>query len=219
MTQIEQPPVRIDRTTRFWDRIADRYAKKPVADEAAYQEKLRIARIFLSPEMEVMEFGCGTGSTALAQAPFVRHIHAYDISSKMIEICKRKATEAAITNVTFRQASLDDLDFPEGRFDAVFGHSVLHLLDDRDKAIAAVFRMLKPGGVFVSGTACLGDRMAFFKLIAPIGRALGLLPLLRVFTRQELLDSLTGAGFTLEDQTQRGKGVSVFVVARKPDAA
>ena len=46
-------------SARFWDRIAARYARKPVADEAAYQKKLAVTREYLRPDMEVLEFGCG----------------------------------------------------------------------------------------------------------------------------------------------------------------
>lgn len=53
------------RSTRFWDRIAARYARKPVADEAAYQKKLAVTREYLRPDMEVLELGCGTGFTYL----------------------------------------------------------------------------------------------------------------------------------------------------------
>ena len=78
--------------SRFWDKIADRYAKKPVSDEAAYQKKLRVTRDYLRPDMDVLEFGCGTGSTAITHAPFVKHIQAIDISSRMIEIAHGKVT-------------------------------------------------------------------------------------------------------------------------------
>ena len=54
------------RETRFSDRIAERYAKGPVADEAGDQRKLEVTREFLPPDMEVPEVGCGTGSTAIA---------------------------------------------------------------------------------------------------------------------------------------------------------
>ena len=66
--------------SRFWDRIAKKYARTPVADEAAYQKKLDITHGYFRPDMRVLEFGCGTGSTAIAHAPFVKHIHAIDIS-------------------------------------------------------------------------------------------------------------------------------------------
>ena len=45
----------------FWDKVAERYSKKPVANEAAYQRKLRVTREYLRPDMQVLEIGCGTG--------------------------------------------------------------------------------------------------------------------------------------------------------------
>ena len=75
--------------------------------------------------------------------------------------------------------------------------------------------MLKPGGIFVTSTACLGDTMRFFKIIGPIGRFLRLLPLVKVFTKKELEDSFTDAGFEIDYQWQPGKGKAVFIVAKK----
>ncbi len=205
----------MSRPNRFWDKIADRYAKKPVADEATYQKKLEVTRDYLRADMEVLEIGCGTGSTAIAHAPYVRHTLATDLSARMIEIARGKADTAGIKNVTFRQASLDDLDVADQTMDAVLALSLLHLLDDRDVAIAKIHRMLKPGGVFVSSTACIGDTMKFFKVIAPIGKLFGLIPMVRVFTTNDLVDSLTHAGFHIDHQWQPGKGKSVFIVATK----
>ena len=80
-----------------------------------------------------------------------------------------------------------------------------------------VYTFLKPGGVFISSTACLGDNMKYFGPVAFIGRVLGLLPLVKIFTTAELESSLTAAGFTIEHAWCPGKSKSVFVVARKPD--
>lgn len=202
---------------KFWDRHAEGYSKRPIANEAAYQKKLAITRDYFSPETEVMEFGCGTGSTAILHAPFVKHILATDISSKMIEIARRKAEKEGVTNVTFRQAAIDDFSAPDNSYDMIMGHSILHLVHDRDEAIAKVYRMLKPGGVFVSSTACIGDKMKFFKLIGPIGRALGLMPLVRVFTGDQLTNSIEEAGFEIEHNWRPEKSMGVFIVARKPE--
>ena len=201
--------------SKFWDRFANRYARTPVADEASYQRKLEITREYLRPDMAVLEFGCGTGSTAIAHAPYVKHIEAIDISAKMIAIAEGKARAAGVANVSFRQGSIDDFDAPEESHDAIFGLSILHLLEDRDAVIAKVHRMLRPGGVFVSSTACLGETMRWFRVIAPVGRALGLLPLVRFFTKGELTDSLTGAGFAIDRRWQPDRGKAVFIVAKK----
>jgi ubiquinone/menaquinone biosynthesis C-methylase UbiE len=206
-------------SSAFWDRFAERYSKKPVANEAAYQEKLRITREYFRPDMEVLEIGCGTGSTAIAHAPFVKHLRATDISSKMIEIAKDKATGLEIDNITFDVGAIDDLNVADQSVDAVLALSVLHLVEDRDEVISRVRKMLKNGGVFVTSTVCLGETMKFLKLIGPIGRFLGLMPMFRVFTTQELANSLIAAGFTLDYQWQPGRGKAMFIVAKKADDA
>ena len=205
----------LHRRSRFWDRVAEGYAKKPVADEAAYQKKLQVTRDYFRPDMEVLEFGCGTGSTAIAHAPYVKHILATDISAKMIEIAQGKAEAAKVENVTFAQAAIDDLSVPDESYDAVMGHSILHLLEDKEAAIAKVYRMLKPGGVFVSSTVCIGDFMRWIGFIAPIGRLLGLMPLVRIFTEQDLVNALTAGGFQIDYRWAPQKGKGLFIVAKK----
>ncbi|MEL7510257.1 MAG: class I SAM-dependent methyltransferase, partial [Cyanobacteria bacterium J06554_1] len=172
----------MNQPTKFWDNIAERYSKQPIADEASYQKKLQVTREYFRPDMEVLEFGCGTGSTAIVHAPYVKHIRAIDISSKMIEIAQGKADAENIDNITFEQLTLEDINIPENTLDAVLGLSILHLLENKEEAITKVYQMLKPGGIFVTSTTCLGDTMGWFKLIAPIGKFLGLFPLVKVFT-------------------------------------
>lgn len=205
----------MDPSAKFWDRMAQRYSKRPIADEAAYQRKLQVTRDYLRPDMEVLEFGCGTGSTAITHASYVKHIKAIDISSNMIEIARDKADAKKVDNVTFERSAIDELSVVDQSLDAVLGLNVLHLLEDKDAVISKVHRMLKPGGIFVTSTACLGDSMKFFRVIAPIGKFLGLMPLVKVFSSRELQDSLTGAGFEIAYQWQPGKYKAVFIVAKK----
>ena len=165
--------------------------------------------------MEVLEFGCGTGSTAIIHAPYVKHIRATDISSKMIDIAKRKAVAANVTNVTFEAAAIDDLAVPPQSLDAVMAHSILHLLQDKEAVIDRVYDMLKPGGVFVTSTVCLADGYQWFKWIGPIGHFLRLLPLVKVFSKNELENSLVAAGFEIDYEWLPDKGKAVFIVAKK----
>jgi ubiquinone/menaquinone biosynthesis C-methylase UbiE len=200
---------------RFWDRIARKYARTPIKDEAAYQQKLEKTRAYLTPNAEVYEFGCGTGSTAIAHAPYAKHILATDISANMIAIARSKAEAADIQNVTFRQEEAETVAEGGGPYDMVMAHSILHLLEDRDAAIARSWRLLKPGGVFVSSTACLSDGMGWFRFIAPAGRLLGLIPYVAFFSRENLKASVRAAGFRIEHEWQPGKNKAVFIVAVK----
>lgn len=201
---------------RFWDRHAEGYAKRPVADEASYEKKLAKTREYLRPEMEVLEFGCGTGSTAIAHAPYVKHIWATDISPEMIAIAKRKAAAANVENVTFEAVTIEDQAVADGSQDVVMGHSILHLLEDKDAVIADACRMLKPGGVFVTSTPCLADGYKWLKPIIPLGHFLGLLPRVWFFSRQEFEASITAAGFEIDYNWQPAKGKAVFIIAKKP---
>ncbi|MGB3292728.1 MAG: class I SAM-dependent methyltransferase [Phormidesmis sp.] len=202
---------------QFWDKVAEKYSKQPIADEAAYQQKLAVTRNYFRPDMEVLEIGCGTGSTAILHAPYVKHIRAIDFSANMIAIAQGKAEAEHIDNLSFEQATIEDLDIPDRVLDAVLGLSILHLLRDQEVAIARVYQMLKPGGIFVTSTVCLGDTMSWFKLIAPIGRFLGFFPFVQVFTAQALAGSLTQAGFELDYQWQPSKGKAAFIVAKTPE--
>ena len=214
----------MDASAKFWNKVAAGYAKQPIADEAADQRKLKVTQEYLQPSMNVLEFGCGTGSTALAHAPYVHHIQAIDFSSNMIAIAQSKAAAQNIQNVTFEQASIDELNVPDGTYDAVLGLNVLHLLANKEAAIAKVHKLLQPSSVFITSTICLGDTMAWFKLIAPVGKALGLFPLVKVFTVKDLEKSLTDAGFAIDYQWQAGEYKSpignakiVFIVAKKAE--
>ncbi|MEO1372767.1 MAG: class I SAM-dependent methyltransferase [Cyanobacteria bacterium J06635_10] len=204
-------------STKFWDKIAEKYSKQPIADEAAYQKKLQVTREYFQPEMEVLEFGCGTGSTAIIHAPYVKHIRAIDISEKMIEIAQGKAQAENIKNITFEQLTIEELTVPDCTFDMVLGLSILHLLENKEEAIAKVHKMLKPGGLFVTSTACLGDSMKWFKIVGPIGKFFGLIPFVKVFTTKELEDSLIDGNFKIDYQWQPGKGKAVFIVAKKAE--
>lgn len=205
------------KTDAYWDKMAKGYAKSPVGDETTYQRKLAETQEFLSPHMQVVEFGCGTGSTALVHAPFVQSILATDISANMLEIGRSKAEAAGIQNIQFQLGNLIDLHLEAESVDAVLGLNVLHLIPDRQEIIAEAARILKPGGVFVTSTVCMRTSpLRFIKLLVPLGKLLRLLPDIVVMSEAELADDITSAGFAIERQWQHAKGgIAVFIIARR----
>lgn len=203
-------------SSAFWDRIADRYARKPVADEAVYRQKLAKTRAYLHPAADVLEFGCGTGSTALAHAPFAERIVATDISARMIAIAREKARSGDVRNVDFMQVGFEEFHAPDAAFDAVLGLSILHLVEDLDATLDKVRRLTKPGGVFVSSTACLSDHMRWFRPLATLGARFGALPKVRFFTADALAARIEAQGFEIVDRWRPAAAQSVFMIARKP---
>ena len=202
---------------KFWDKKAEGYAKSLISDEETYHRKLSETQKYFTPDMRVLEFGCGTGTTAVNHGPHVRHIDALDISQSMLDIGRRKAGESNIENITFTRGTLTDFNADTASLDAVLGLNVIHLLPDRQSALLEVARILKPGGIFVSSTGCLGSSyLRFIKLFVPLGRYLGLMPDVFVLTESELASEVTNAGFAIESQWHHGMNdINVFMIARK----
>ena len=205
-----------DPSVRFWDRFAERYAKRPVRDAAAYERKLALTQAHLSPDARVLEFGCGTGSTTLVHAPRVRRLLAIDTSAQMISICRRKQASANAANVEFRQASLFDLDVAHGAFDAVLGLNVLHLLDDYRSTVRRVHDLLRPDGVFVTSTVCMKGINPAIGAILRIGAAIGLIPRVAFIAPNELETAITTTGFEVVEKVLPDKrSGALFLIAKK----
>lgn len=200
-------------SNRFWDKVADRYARKPVPDEAVYQEKLRLTRELFRPDMSVLELGCGTGTTAISHAPYLRHIHGIDISQRMVDIARARATVAECRNVTFERRAIEELPVTAA-YDGVLALSVLHLMDDWQTAIVRIRGMLKPGGFFVSSTPCLGGAYLLLKAIAPLASRFGLMPKVQFFSSSALITALQSAGLTVERDWRPKNGRTVFAICR-----
>lgn len=144
--------------SKFWDKFAHKYSLSPIPNQQVYEKKLALTKQFLKPEMNVLEFGCGTGSTAILHAPHVKHITATDFSQNMIAIAKQKAADKNIQNITFECAEITDLDDQQEQYDVILGLNILHLLEDKEKTLRKVFSLLKPA-------ECLFHRRPAFKII------------------------------------------------------
>jgi len=200
----------------FWNRMAEKYAARPVDDEAAYQAKLEKTRALLTLDSRVIEFGCGTGTTALHHAPFAKNILATDISEKMIEIAWSKAQAAGIENVTFDVAGLEAPDLTDHSFDIVMMHSLLHLFRDRQHAIDRAYDLLKPGGCFVASTTCLSGLMRMLQPALTVARWFGAVPYVAFFTQRQLIADLRSTGFEIVEEWLPERHKAVFTIARKP---
>ena len=199
----------------FWNMIAKKYARDPVADVPSYEHKLAMTQAILRPDMHLIEVGCGTGTTALYHAPKVAQIDAVDFSKAMIAIAKEKAQDQGISNVNFRVASLGDL--PESaNYDMALALSFLHLIDDPAAGLKKLAAQVKPGGYVVSSTVCMGDMGGLIPKIVPwIGKT-GLLPKVVPATRDMLRQAHRAAGLEIMEEFRPRPDASVFLITRKP---
>jgi 2-polyprenyl-3-methyl-5-hydroxy-6-metoxy-1,4-benzoquinol methylase len=205
---------------KFWNRLADRYAKKPVADEAAYAATLERVRAHLRPEDAVLELGCGTGTTALALAGSARTILATDYSERMIAIATAKARASGVGRVEFRTTTVEDAALERSSFDVVMAMNLLHLVEDLGAFLQRAHELIRPGGLFVSKTPCVGEQGLLLRVVIPVMRALGFAPYVNFVTEASLTADIGEAGFdVVETGMYPEKSRSFFVVAQKAATA
>ena len=208
------------RKARFWDRIAVKYAADPIADRPGYENTLRRVQGLLSADQDVLEIGCGTGTTALRLAPFTRRLLATDISTRMIDIARERLAAAPVPQLSFAVADAETPVAGSTEYDAVLAFNVLHLVTDLDRALEQAIRALRPGGLLISKTACLCELNPFIADLAlPVMQAVGKAPHVLCFEAAALHAAIARQGMEIvavERHGTRGKDFRVFIVARKP---
>lgn len=207
----------MDRSIRFWNRFANKYASLPVPDQDVYQTKLNRTRSYFKPDAKVLEFGCGTGSTALLHAPHIESIVALDNSQKMIDIANEKRNKEGRNNVDFRCGTVFDINKEHESFDIILGLNILHLVKEWEETIDHCYDVLKPGGIFVTSTQCLSSPFGVLRTVMAIGAFFTLVPSVYFFDGATLEKRMHRAGFeTLEQQSFGKKGINSFLIVRKP---
>lgn len=203
----------------FWDNIAEKYSRKPLANPDAFERKIAVTKARIKPTDIIIDLGCGTGSLALRLAPCAAHVHGLDVSSEMVRIANEKAVAQKIENVTFHVGAFDDTftRFGPESLDGVCAYNLLHLVEDRGAALARIHRLLKPGGFFISSNPCMGESKIPYRPILRVMRWLGKAPLVEIFTKRTIEDEIRKAGFVDLDQPDVGaKPEIAFIVAVKP---
>lgn len=191
---------------QFWDRQAQKYARSPIADEAAYETTLARVRAHLTPGCRMLELGCGTGTTALKLANDTGHITASDISAEMVRIGREKAAAQGVGNVDFLRAAPGDTELAaSGPYDVVLAFNLLHLIPDLNTALAAIAPLVRPGGLFISKTFCqpgpgeANMEYRLTRLMVPLMQMVGRAPYVAFMPVAALETAITDAGFTIEE--------------------
>lgn len=208
------------RKARFWNRIARKYAADPIADLPGYEATLQRVQGLLTTEQQVLEIGCGTGSTAMRLAPFTQTLLATDVSSEMIAIAREKLAAQPVPQLSFDVADADRPMANPAAYDVVLAFNVLHLVADLDGVLAHAMHALRAGGLLISKTACISEMSPLIpRLVLPLMRAIGKAPHVLCFDAAALQTAMVRQGLELvavERHGSKGKDIRVFIVARKP---
>jgi len=201
---------------KFWDLISARYAASPISDRTAYETKLEKIKSCLSPEDVVLDIGCGTGTQCGDLAGHVKQVTGIDISGKLLAIAEQRKAERKLDNIEFIKTSLNDERLKAECFDIVMAFYVLHFFEDLDAVVKRIHALLKPGGLFISETACLGEKNKIAGNLVRFAGHLGFLPKINLLTTRQLERTMGQAGFTLVDKVQFSESNAEYTLfARK----
>ena len=126
---------------------AENYATSTIHAEGQSLKRL-IELTRPQPKWVALDIATGAGHAAMALAPHVTHVTAADLTPRMLEVASALARERGLNNVTFQEASAEDLPFADGSFDLVTCRIAPHHFDDVPRFVAEVKRVLKPRGTF-----------------------------------------------------------------------
>lgn len=201
---------------KFWDRVAARYAARPLKNVPAYEAMLADIAERLQPDDRVLELGCGTGGTAIRLAPLVTFWTASDFSPNMIHIAQAKQSEE---NLSFIVADAKSA-LAAGSFNVVCAINVLHLVENFPDALAQIYAHLPPGGSLILKIWCFADMSWRIKAVFSTLSLLGLFPTIKKLRQDDVCDALHLAGFVLEAKTVFGDyPQNPYFVLRKPDTS
>lgn len=125
----------------------DEYYQSEFGKQVDAIEKHIIKNLLIElPQGPLLELGCGTGhwTSFFQEAGF--KVIATDVSEAMMEIARQKLPESEIL-----YADVEELPFDDSSFDAITSITMLEFVDDQEKAIKEIYRVLKPGGLFLLG--------------------------------------------------------------------
>jgi SAM-dependent methyltransferase len=103
----------------------------------------------LRPGEVVVDLGCGGGLDVLLAAkkvgPTGKAI-GIDMTPQMLELSRKNAEKAGVTNAEFHHATIDRLPLPDGSVDCVISNCVINLAPDKKAVFKEAARVLRPGG-------------------------------------------------------------------------
>ncbi|MGE5676297.1 MAG: class I SAM-dependent methyltransferase [Mycobacterium leprae] len=105
-------------------------------------------QVSLPPQPAILDIGCGTGINLFEARRWfgpARLLCGIDLSPGMIEVARAKARKMGLP-AQFVVGDAESLPYPDQVFDLIICNSVYHWFKDKDRALAEMHRVLRPGG-------------------------------------------------------------------------
>jgi SAM-dependent methyltransferase len=167
----------------------------------------------------VLDLGSGGGIDVLLSSQRVGpkgFAYGLDMTDEMLDVARRNAAEAGVTNVEFLKGYIEEIPLPDESVDVVISNCVINLSVDKAKVFTEIHRVLRPGGRIGISDIVAQDRLNPEER-AERGDWVGCIA--GALSYSEYRSYLSDAGFTeigLEPTHQAADGMdSVIIRARK----
>lgn len=210
----------MNKSEKFWDNASRNYDATEERFENIHSKSRENTKKYLNNSHTVLDYGCGTGTASCEFSSQVKEIHAIDISSNMIEAAKEKAIVNKVENVNFEQRDIFDTKFEMESFDVILAFNMLHTVPDPKGVMQRINQLLKPGGIFVSVTPCLRQKMSFLvnaqiQLVRVLCK-FGVIPIpIRRLISSDVDDLIQYGDLQTVESEEIYKGASSYFVAAK----
>ncbi|MDY6902792.1 MAG: class I SAM-dependent methyltransferase [Cyanobacteriota bacterium] len=155
-------------TVKQWDEdyyhpIALKFYDWAIADMLKMME--------VEPGATVLDAGCGPGVHSIRTAKAGYRVCAIDISNTMLSEARQRAkVENVADKIEFHQKDLTKLDFPDNSFNYVFSWGVIIHIQNVEKALDELARIVKPGGklaLYVTNKTAVDHKIeSFMRFVA-----------------------------------------------------
>jgi ubiquinone/menaquinone biosynthesis C-methylase UbiE len=136
-----------------FDRAAVSWDEKPGRIKLAADVANAIVKsVEIHADMDVLDYGCGTGLLTLSLQPHVRSITGADSSHGMLDVLNAKIKKFELTNGKTRFLDLERDDTPEERFHLITCSMTFHHVNDPFLLINQFYTLLHPHGYL-----CIAD--------------------------------------------------------------
>ena len=150
----KRPETIIPRDLAAVDQLHTGGARSTIALMKTWQEKA-----FVPQRPVILDAGCGNGgSSRLLAAQFNCRVTGIDLSPDFIRTARTLTQWCRLEEkIRFEQGSVLDLPFEERCFDAVLCQHILLNIEDKPRALAQLYRVLRPGGSLILHEITKGD--------------------------------------------------------------
>lgn len=196
----------------FWDVVSSKVKSKPDKNTSIAINKLKK---YLTIESNVLDFACGNGIVSFQINNEVMQITGIDTSKNMILCANAYANENNISNLNFFELDIFDDSLNNSNFDIILAFNVLPYIEDLDTLFNRINNILKTNGLFISSSACLGNKKSFLSKLVWFVSKVGIIPKFNFLKNDDLKNKILKSGFELVESEQISDSDEYLIVMKK----